>query len=140
MQRKTMFYQWFVNWIKRSVIIDFSTEHNSTSFTVNFNIFFIFYFLSIWSTAALITFDTFDITNIIEDSLNSWCFSFIKIISTTIQVVSLYVFAIYITLNMILSDKLLGLKQIRILLASQTSFQSPEMSGREWWMNMKMCF
>ena len=28
MQRKTMFYQRFVNWIKGSVIVDFSTEHN----------------------------------------------------------------------------------------------------------------
>jgi len=36
MQRKTMFYQRFVNWIKGSVIIDFSTEHNWTSITVNF--------------------------------------------------------------------------------------------------------
>ena len=31
MQRKVMFYQRFVNWIKGSVIIDFSTEHDLTS-------------------------------------------------------------------------------------------------------------
>jgi len=31
MQRKTMFYQRFVNLIKGLVIIDFSTEHNLTS-------------------------------------------------------------------------------------------------------------
>ena len=32
MQRKTVFYQRFVNWIKVSVIIDFSTEHNFKTF------------------------------------------------------------------------------------------------------------
>jgi len=32
MQRKTMFYQRFVNWIKRWVIIHFFTEHNLTRF------------------------------------------------------------------------------------------------------------
>jgi len=31
MQRNTMYYQRFVNWIKGSVIIHFSTEHNWTS-------------------------------------------------------------------------------------------------------------
>jgi len=49
MQRKKMFYQRFFNWIKWSVIIDFSTEHNLTSIYP----FFHFLFLSIWRTAAL---------------------------------------------------------------------------------------
>ena len=41
MQRKKMFHQLLVNWIKGSVIIDFSTEHNLTSY---FNIFSLFIF------------------------------------------------------------------------------------------------
>ena len=52
MQRKTMFYQRFVNWIKGSVIIDFSTEHNQYLLLILI-FFFIFYFLSILRTAAL---------------------------------------------------------------------------------------
>jgi len=45
MRRKTMFYQRFFNWIKGSVIIDFSTEHNLTSILP--------LFFSIWRTAPL---------------------------------------------------------------------------------------
>ena len=42
MQRKPCFTNDFVNWIKGSVIKDFSTEHNWTSI---YRIFFVFYFL-----------------------------------------------------------------------------------------------
>jgi len=44
MQRKTMFYQRFFNWIKGSVIIDFSTEHNLTS------IYRYFFHLMFWAS------------------------------------------------------------------------------------------
>ena len=41
--KKNDFYQRFVNWIKGSVITDFSTEHYLPVFTVNFNIFLFFF-------------------------------------------------------------------------------------------------
>ena len=43
MRRKRCFTNDFVNWIKGSVIIDFSTEHDWPVFTVNLNIFFFFW-------------------------------------------------------------------------------------------------
>jgi len=49
MQRKTMFYERFFNWIKGSVIIDFSSEHNLTSIYRKFFL----SFLSIWKAAVL---------------------------------------------------------------------------------------
>jgi len=42
----------FVNWIKGSVIIEFSIEHNLTSINRYFHYLFHFLFLSIWRSAA----------------------------------------------------------------------------------------